>query len=111
MDLQDKLFKTFKKVRNPDKVCSKDGSLLNGYVGDGWGNIYVIPKSGYSPVFKFNNKKFRYNYDKNSLEWIDKSDKTNEIEVIYSLGLSPSNWADGPEYWRERMCDEINSSY
>ena len=35
MDMQDRLFKTFKKVKDPDKVTGSNGLLLPGYCTDG----------------------------------------------------------------------------
>lgn len=58
-------------------------------------------KSGYSKVYKFKRRSFRYNYGTSSLQWI------YGTEVVDEVGLSRDNWEDNPKYWVEKYYDDI----
>lgn len=92
-------FKGLKKVKDP----SPGKSLPAGYVTDGYGNVYQVPKSGTSTTVKAKGYLARYNYSKKVVEVLDPKSK----KVIYSVGLGEGNWFDGPEHWAEVAVKEF----
>lgn len=85
------------------KDPSPGKSLPAGYVTDGYGNVYQVPKSGTSTTVKAKGYLARYNYSKKVVEVLDPKSK----EVIYSIGLGEGNWFDGPEHWAEVAVKEF----
>ena len=86
-------FKGLKTVKDPNP----SGSLPDGYVTDGLGNVYRVPDKGYSKDYKYKGYTFRYNYKSKEVEMLNKGN------VVNSLGLSSGNWFDGPDYWVGKM--------
>jgi len=67
-------------------------------------------RTGYSKTYKVKGRLYRYSYDRAEIEWISWFDydtedgemvevKLAEPRALASIGLSPDEWADGPEYW------------
>lgn len=72
---------------------------------DGWGHTKKIPKSGYSKIvtLKSTGRSFRYNFSTREVEYID-----DQKIVIDSIGLSPAEWLDNPEYWAMYYDDQLD---
>lgn len=72
---------------------------------DGWGHTKKIPKSGYSKIvtLKSTGRSFRYNFSSREVEYID-----DQKIVIDSIGLSPAEWLDNPEYWAMYYDDQLD---
>jgi hypothetical protein len=74
--------------------------------------------TGYSKHYNVKGRLYRYNYEACELEWISWFDsvfegdelvevKLDEPMVIDSIGLSPENWKDNPEYWIDCYAAEV----
>lgn len=57
----------------------------------------------YSRVYKVENRRFRYDYEKALLCWLGENN-----EVVYSISLSRDNWSENPRYWCEMCSYEID---
>ena len=84
----------------------------------------------YSRVYKVGERKFRYNYEENILEYIHvKTEKdeafnkewmeefgepfmefTDGVAIIDSIGLGLDNWRDCPRYWCETYAFELDET-
>ncbi len=66
----------------------------------------------YSKIVRKSGRKFRYNYERALIEWIDK-DENGEWEVIAAVGLRKENWENKElrdEYlfaWNVDIDDEL----
>ena len=94
-------FKGMKKVKMSDAEWGKARKTGN-YVTDGFDNVYEVPKTGYSDIIKHKGMYFRYNFKDRQIEVLEDDKKT----VVSWMGLTPSNWVDGPEYWIEQFIKE-----
>lgn len=103
-DPQTELFQNFEEVDESSLELSKYGTLPDGYVTDGRGHIYKIPKEGYSKVYTYKDsgRMYRYNYARRVLEYI-----TKDRDVIQEYGLNAGDWCDNPDYWVGYMDDTI----
>lgn len=57
----------------------------------------------YSRVRCYGKRRFRYNYENSTLEWIDKDNS-----VIDSIGLSSTHWKESPQSWIEEYSRQID---
>lgn len=100
-----------------EKIISQStgASLPAGYLTDGLGNIYKIPTKGKTPLVSINEDdrlKYSYNWQTGEIEIYGRDDE-NKYSFLTSYGVTPENFADGPEYWfnqaKEDVDDEIES--
>lgn len=100
-----------------EKIVSQStgASLPAGYLTDGLGNIYKIPTKGKTPLVSINEDdrlKYSYNWQTGEIEIYGRDDE-NKYSFLTSYGVTPENFADGPEYWfnqaKEDVDDEIES--
>ena len=94
-------FKGMKKVKMSDAEWDKARKTGN-YVTDGLDGVYEVPKTGYSDIIKHKGMYFRYNFKDRQIEVLEDDKK----KVVAWMGLSVSNWVDGPEYWIEQFIKE-----
>ena len=57
----------------------------------------------YSRVCRYNKRRFRYNFENHTLEWIDKDNS-----VIDLIGLSSAPWKESPQTWVEEYSRQID---
>jgi len=70
----------------------------------------------HSKIYKAGKRTFRYNFDNNELEQLDKGKLdsnydwviTKEWNVSDSIGLMLENWNESPQYWCDYYNEEIN---
>lgn len=57
----------------------------------------------YSRVRCYGRRRFRYNYENHTLEWIDEGNI-----VVDSVGLSIAHWEEAPQNWIEEYSRQID---
>ena len=57
----------------------------------------------YSRAHRYGKRRFRYNYESHTLEWIDKGNT-----VMDAIGLSSKHWEESPKYWIEMYSAQID---
>lgn len=92
-------------------------SLPSGFVTDGFGNLYKIPKEGKLPLRSINGDreyKFTYNWETKEIEvyvydlGADNSEVNNYV-YLASYSVSPENFVDNPDYWYNVALSELHS--
>lgn len=89
--------------------------LPSGYITDGEGGIYKIPKIGKLPLYSINKDrryKFTYNWGTKEIEiyvYIGPGIDTNSYEYVTSYSISAENFIDNPEYWYSVALDEMQN--
>ena len=88
--------------------------LPEGVVTDGFGNLYQIPTTGQTPLIQLeddNYFKYRYNWETNEIEVYVKDDSIenglDNYSLLESVGLSPYDFIDNPEYWYRNVAETI----
>lgn len=97
-----------------EKIVSQStgASLPAGYLTDGLGNIYKIPTKGKTPLISINDDdrlKYSYNWQTKEVEIYSRNDENNKYSFLTSYGVTPENFADGPEYWFNQAKEEADS--
>lgn len=100
------LYRLSPKLADEVVANAGSGSLPDGYVTDGEGGIYEIPKTGTTTLVSLDDikdVKFRYNWKTREVEIYvrDRSEEidTNNYVLLTSMPLSAGDFIDGPEYW------------
>lgn len=100
------LYRLSPKLADEVVASAGSGSLPDGYVTDGEGGIYEIPKTGTTTLVSLDDVKdvkFRYNWKTREVEVYvrDRSEEidTNNYVLLTSMPLSAGDFIDGPEYW------------
>lgn len=94
-------------VRDPYKP------LPEGVVTDGLGNLYQIPTTGQTPLSQLEEDdyfKYRYNWETSEIEVYVKdtdSDSVDSYSLLESVGVSPYDFIDNPEYWYRDVAETI----
>lgn len=108
------LYRLSPKLADEVVASAGSGPLPDGYVTDGEGNIYGIPKTGTTTFVSLDDirdVKFRYNWEMHEVEVYvrDRSEEidTNNYIFLTSMPLSAENFIDGPEYWFRNAWDTI----
>lgn len=91
-----------KKVKEKDMPNSYGYELPDGYVTDGYGNLYKLPTNGYSKTIKKDGLSFKYDYNNRLLIILD-----DNGEELSTYGLSATEWVENPDYWIDQAIDEI----
>lgn len=100
-NIDDKIYKFMFKVNgkvNPDSTI----------VTDGFGNSYVVPSEGKTPLFQVEGWNFQYNWKTGELEIFDKNS-----QFVCSYNVNAENFIDSPSYWAKAALqaneDEISA--
>lgn len=86
--------------------------LPENIVTDGEGNFYELPKEGYTKIDELENDKYfkyRYNWTNSEVEVFMKNtdDNIESMELIETVGVSPYDFVDNPEYWYQTVAETI----
>lgn len=108
------LYRLSPKLADEVVASAGSGSLPDGYVTDGEGGIYEIPKTGTTTLVSLDDikdVKFRYNWKTREVEVYvrDRSEEidTNNYVLLTSMPLSAGDFIDGPEYWFRNALDTV----
>lgn len=112
MNIYNYLYKLTPK--SADKVIEQSNgkALPDGYVTDGLGNIFKFPSQGKTTLFTVDNinpvYKFCYDFTDSKIEMYYK-EGGKKAELVYSIGVSPVNFIDNPDYWFTMAYQEAKS--
>lgn len=106
-----------KELENIDKTGLKDpyAPLPENVVTDGSGNLYKIPDIGQTPLVQLENDdyfKYRYNWETKEIEVYTRDLDSENTDVdsykfLESVGISPYDFIDNPEYWYRTTAETI----
>lgn len=104
------IFSQLEKVKDPSTIEPDDNANYNrlpdGYVTDGFGNVYILPNDGTTPIYSLDsNYGYRYNWKEKVIELYAKED--NEYQYVTEYYINPYDFIDNPEYWNHRAVEEL----